>query len=99
MPSYQTIVDLPAKKPGIRSSMCKNSSEKKKYSETSSNSVFLSISVAEMDIFHSYADMVPSNCTQVIPFDTSLESDKKGASHCPHRCTTLAVGLNYSQKS
>jgi hypothetical protein len=71
---------------------------KKKKSETSSNSVVLSILVAAMDIFHSYVDMVPSNCTQVIPFDTSLESDKKGASHCPHHCTTLAGGLNYSRK-
>ena len=52
-----------------------------------------------MDIFHSYVHMVPWNCIQVIPFDTSLESDKKGASHCLHHCTTSGGGLNYSRKS
>lgn len=86
MPSYQKAKDEFIHVYG-------NSSEKKK-----SNSLVLSISVAEMNILHSYANMVPSNCIHVIPFNTSLESDKRGASHCPHRCTTLAGGLNYSQK-
>lgn len=96
----QNKVDLPVEEPGMRSSMCiQIPVGTKKRSETSSNAVVLSISVAEMDIFHSYVGMVPLNCILVIPFGISLGSDRKEASHHPHHCTTLVGGLNYSQKS